>query len=138
MYCCGCSFLLLLQEWDKIWTINKKIIDPVCPRHTAVEAQGKVLLTLAGGPTSPESSSVPRHKKHPPAGTKQLVKLGRVWLDQADAAAVAEGEEVTLMDWGNAIIKVRVCWGGGVGVRAEESVPLLTCIGRFCLLVTSE
>ncbi len=31
-----------------------------------------------------------------------------LWLDQADARAVAEGEEVTLMDWGNAIIRVRM------------------------------
>jgi glutamyl-tRNA synthetase len=30
-----------------------------------------------------------------------------LWLDQADALAVSEGEEVTLMDWGNAIIRVR-------------------------------
>jgi glutamyl-tRNA synthetase len=29
-----------------------------------------------------------------------------VWLDQADSQVVSEGEEVTLMDWGNAIIKV--------------------------------
>ncbi|TXG71060.1 hypothetical protein EZV62_005995 [Acer yangbiense] len=27
---------LNLMEWDKLWTINKKIIDPVCPRHTVV------------------------------------------------------------------------------------------------------
>ena len=32
-----------------------------------------------------------------------------LWLDQADAQAVADGEEVTLMDWGNAIIRVRAC-----------------------------
>ncbi len=30
-----------------------------------------------------------------------------LWLDQADAQAMAEGEEVTLMDWGNAIIRAR-------------------------------
>jgi len=30
-----------------------------------------------------------------------------VWLEQADAAALAEGEEVTLMDWGNALIWAR-------------------------------
>lgn len=29
-----------------------------------------------------------------------------VWLEQADATAIKEGEEVTLMDWGNAIVKV--------------------------------
>jgi glutamyl-tRNA synthetase len=96
-----------VQEWDKIWTINKKIIDPVCPRHTAVECAGKVLLTLADGPQQPDTSTVPCHKKNPDAGTKQLVKLNRVWLDQADAQQIKEGEEVTLMDWGNAVVKVR-------------------------------
>jgi hypothetical protein len=32
-----------------------------------------------------------------------------VWLDQEDAALLKEGEEVTLMDWGNAIIKACSC-----------------------------
>jgi glutamyl-tRNA synthetase len=32
------------------------------------------------------------------------VKLNRVLIDQADAAAISEGEEVTLMDWGNAVV----------------------------------
>jgi hypothetical protein len=44
----GASKNVTYQEWDKIWTINKKLIDPVCPRHTAVVAAGKVLLTLGG------------------------------------------------------------------------------------------
>lgn len=30
----------------------------------------------------------------------------QVWLDQADGQVLTEGEEVTLMDWGNVIIKV--------------------------------
>lgn len=29
-----------------------------------------------------------------------------IWLDQEDAALLHEGEEVTLMEWGNAIIRV--------------------------------
>ena len=29
-----------------------------------------------------------------------------VWLDQEDALLLTEGEEVTLMDWGNAVIQV--------------------------------
>ncbi|CAH1412042.1 unnamed protein product [Lactuca virosa] len=31
----GASKNLNLMEWDKLWNINKKMIDPVCPRHTA-------------------------------------------------------------------------------------------------------
>lgn len=42
-----------LMEWDKLWTINKRIIDPVCPRHTAVILEAKVLLTLSNGPQEP-------------------------------------------------------------------------------------
>jgi hypothetical protein len=38
----------VLQEWDKIWTINKKLIDPVCPRHTAVVTEGRVPVTIEG------------------------------------------------------------------------------------------
>ena len=25
-----------LMEWEKIWAMNKKIIDPICPRYSAV------------------------------------------------------------------------------------------------------
>ena len=78
-----------------------------------MESAGKVLLTLSGAPDQPDASTVPCHKKNPAAGTKQLVKLNKVWLDQADAQQIKEGEEVTLMDWGNAIVKVRGSTGLG-------------------------
>lgn len=61
---------------------------------------------LAGAPSSVESSTVPRHKKCEAAGTKQLLKLNRVWLEQVDARELKEGVEFTLMDWGNILIKV--------------------------------
>ncbi len=28
----GASKNVTLQEWEKLWSINKRIIDPVCPR----------------------------------------------------------------------------------------------------------
>lgn len=48
----GASKNVTYQEWDKIWTINKKLIDPVCPRHTGIETENKVLVTLEGEPES--------------------------------------------------------------------------------------
>ena len=64
----------IAQEWDKLWALNKKIIDPVCPRHTAVAAEGRVRMRLNNGPEQPEVVSVPKHKKHPPAGVKATTR----------------------------------------------------------------
>ncbi|KAG1668987.1 hypothetical protein FOA52_000580 [Chlamydomonas sp. UWO 241] len=101
----GASKNVTYQEWDKIWTMNKKYIDPVCPRHTAIESANRVPVTLSGAPTTLEVVTVPRHTKYPPAGKKSQMRLDKVWLDQADALEVKEGEEVTLMAWGNCVIR---------------------------------
>lgn len=34
------------MEWDKIWAYNKKIIDPIVPRYTALAADRLVKLKL--------------------------------------------------------------------------------------------
>ncbi|TXG57214.1 hypothetical protein EZV62_018527 [Acer yangbiense] len=101
----GASKNLNLMEWDKLWTINKKIIDPVCPRHTAVIEERRVLLTLTNGPDEPFVRIIPRHKKYEGAGEKATTFTKRIWLDHDDAKSVSVDEEVTLMDWGNAIVK---------------------------------
>ena len=102
----GASKNVNLQTWEKLWTFNKRVIDPVCPRHTAVETD-KVLVTLAPGPgvpEQPEQRSVLKHKKHAPAGEKPQWRAQQLWIDGADAAVLAVGEEVTLMDWGNCVM----------------------------------
>ena len=101
----GASKNLNLMEWDKLWTINKKIIDPVCARHTAVLKDQRVIFTLTNGPEKPFVRILPRHKKCEAAGKKATTFANRIWLDYADASAISKGEEVTLMDWGNAIVK---------------------------------
>ncbi|PNX99775.1 putative glutamate-tRNA ligase cytoplasmic-like, partial [Trifolium pratense] len=101
----GASKNLNLMEWDKLWTINKKIIDPVCPRHTAVIADRRVLLTLTDGPEKSFVRIIPRHKKYEAAGNKATTYTKRIWIDYTDAESISAGEEVTLMDWGNAIVK---------------------------------
>ncbi|CAM8961945.1 unnamed protein product [Rhodiola kirilowii] len=101
----GASKNLNLMEWDKLWTINKKIIDPVCPRHTAVISENRVLLTLTDGPNKPFVRIIPRHKKYEGAGEKCTTFTRRIWIDFSDANSISENEEITLMDWGNAIGK---------------------------------
>ncbi|VVB15198.1 unnamed protein product [Arabis nemorensis] len=101
----GASKNLNLMEWDKIWSINKKIVDPVCPRHTAVIDKRRVLLTLTNGPDEPFVRLIPKHKKFEGAGEKATTFTKSIWIEGADASAISVDEEVTLMDWGNAIVK---------------------------------
>ncbi|KAF6171212.1 hypothetical protein GIB67_001927 [Kingdonia uniflora] len=101
----GASKNLNLMEWDKLWTLNKKIIDPICPRHTAILKERRVILTLTDGPEIPFVRIVPRHKKYEGAGKKSTTFTKRIWLDYVDASSVSIGEEITLMDWGNTTIK---------------------------------
>ncbi|EFN53000.1 hypothetical protein CHLNCDRAFT_137448 [Chlorella variabilis] len=118
----GASKNVTYQEWDKIWSINKRLIDPVCPRHTAVETDCKVAVRLINGPAETEFVEMPRHAKYPAAGTKRQMRSSTLWLDQADAQAVSDGEEVTLMGWGNCVFKAHTAYtaaGGKVsGIEA--------------------
>lgn len=101
----GASKNLNLMEWDKLWSINKRIIDPVCARHTAVIEERRVMVTLTDGPDKPFTRIIPRHKKYEGAGEKCTTYTKNIWIDHADAEVISANEEVTLMDWGNAIIK---------------------------------
>ncbi|KAL2254235.1 glutamate--tRNA ligase, cytoplasmic [Sesamum indicum] len=101
----GASKNLNLMEWDKLWAINKKIIDPVCPRHTAVIEERRALLILTDGPKDPFVRILAKHKKYEGAGEKAVTYSNRLWIDYADAESISVNEEVTLKDWGNAIVK---------------------------------
>ena len=50
-----------MMEWDKIWAVNKKVIDPVAPRYTALDHKGVVSVVIHGA--KEESSQVPKHPK---------------------------------------------------------------------------
>ena len=38
------------MEWDKIWAMNKKLLDPIVPRYTAINKATAVKLTITNGP----------------------------------------------------------------------------------------
>ncbi|KAJ2002312.1 glutamate--tRNA ligase [Coemansia thaxteri] len=101
----GASQRNMLLDWDKIWALNKKAIDPVAPRHTALLKKELVPVSLPNGPASAEIRDMPRHKKSPELGTKRTVFSSQLFVDQEDAALFEVGEELTLMDWGNAVVE---------------------------------
>lgn len=102
----GASKNANLMEWDKIWAINKAKIDPVVPRYAAVDSSAVEFdfISDSSAPSSVERKTVPAHPKNPDVGTKEICMYNKVWIDMADAKEIADGEELTLMQWGNAVV----------------------------------
>ena len=90
----GASRNIILLEWDKLWTINKQIIDPVAPRYVGLNKEGLRKVVLDDGPAQPFEKEMPKHKKNPEVGTKMTSFSKVVLLDNEDAKVLTEGEEV--------------------------------------------
>lgn len=98
----GPSRNIINLDWSIIWALNKKVIDPIAPRFTALEHP--VVVNLADGPTEAKSEDKPKHKKNPDVGNKAVIFFNKVLVEHEDALTFADNEEVTFMDWGNVII----------------------------------
>ncbi|KAL4244909.1 class-I aminoacyl-tRNA synthetase family protein [Abortiporus biennis] len=101
----GPSQAVVSLEWDSLWTMNKKIIDPIAPRFWAISKEGAVPVTIIGGPAEPEVKTLPKHKKNPDVGEKKTVFSSNILIEQEDALSFDDQEEITLMDWGNAFVR---------------------------------
>lgn len=101
----GPSRNAVTMDWTILWATNKKVIDPVAPRHTAVEKKDLVVAAIGGGPESPYPEVKAKHPKNAAVGTKFVTYASTVLIDQADAAGFSPNEEITLMNWGNAIVR---------------------------------
>ncbi|KAF4027816.1 tRNA synthetases class I (E and Q) anti-codon binding domain [Phytophthora infestans] len=75
----GASRRITDMEWDKFWTINKRVLDPIAP--------------------------LARHPKDPAMGNKMVRFCNKLLLERDDVNNFVEGEEVTLMRHGNIIVK---------------------------------
>jgi len=100
----GASKVVTFQEPEKLWALNKKVIDNIIPRFTVIGDHEKVVFQLSNGPTQVEVKAVAKHKKNPELGTKDVFYSNTIYIEGDDAQSLSENEEVTLMDWGNAIV----------------------------------
>ncbi|OSD08417.1 glutamate-tRNA ligase [Trametes coccinea BRFM310] len=120
----GPSQAIVSLEWDSLWTLNKKVIDPIAPRFWALNKANLVPVTVKGGPEKPEVKSVPKHKKTPEVGEKKTVYSSQILVEQEDALSFEDNEEVTLMDWGNAIVRSKTVNEAGVVTGIEMELHL--------------
>ena len=99
----GSSRSVVYMEWDKIWAFNKKVLDPVVPRHTTIDIKYNVPVLIKGQRLA--SKSAARHPKNPEVGEKQVWTGPRILIDGVDAEQLKENENATFINWGNLMIK---------------------------------
>lgn len=92
------------MEWDKIYALNKGIIDPVVPRYTAIAKDSAVKLTITNGPAKPEAVMKELHNKNAELGNKPVMRGKNLLIEKNDAKEFKEGQKITLMKWGNVTI----------------------------------
>ncbi|RYP60754.1 hypothetical protein DL769_007983 [Monosporascus sp. CRB-8-3] len=116
----GPSRNVVSMDWASFWATNKKEIDPVAPRHTAILKKDavKVAIMGEGTPTEPRSEDKPLHPKNPAVGTKKVAFSKELIMDQADAKSFKYGEEITIMQWGNAFVR---------SIAADDPITSITC-----------
>ena len=117
----GSSRSVVFMEWDKIWAMNKKVIDPVAPRFTTVDSGYNVVVNVAG--VKEEPIKCDKHPKDPSVGQKTSWRSSRVLIDGADAEQLVEGTNATFINWGNIkIVKVNKAGGKVTSVDAEPNL----------------
>ncbi|XP_026538330.1 bifunctional glutamate/proline--tRNA ligase isoform X2 [Notechis scutatus] len=98
----GSSRSVVNMEWDKIWSFNRKVIDPVAPRFSALLKDKIVTVNIPEA--QEEMKEVAKHPKNAEVGLKPIWYSPKVLIDGADAETLTKGEMVTFINWGNIII----------------------------------
>jgi glutamyl-tRNA synthetase len=100
----GPSKNIVNLDWFSFWATNKKHIDPISARYTAIASAAKVPVTVIGAREGVVTEQKDKHAKFD-LGKKKVVYSANILLEQADAQSFAKDEEITLMNWGNAIVR---------------------------------
>lgn len=111
----------MTMEWDKFWSDNKKILERNAFRYMGVMKDDHVVIHL----TNVESNGyikVANHPKDESKGVSEIAIGPDVMLERTDAEALKEGEEFTLMRWGNAKV---------ASIQRDEAGKVVGLTGEF-------
>ncbi|KAL6440058.1 hypothetical protein ACFW04_002999 [Cataglyphis niger] len=99
----GSSKSVVFMEWDKIWAFNKKVIDPIAVRYTALDYEKLVTVNVVDAKEG--WLEVQNHPKDPSKGTKQVRISPKILIERDDAKELVTGQNATFINWGNLMIE---------------------------------
>lgn len=101
----GFSKNIISMSWDKIWGINRKIIDPQSIRIMCLSNDPDQTIRLEVlDQLSVETVEVPAYIKNTSLGNLVINRTQSILISTADYQLCEDGEEITLMNWGNMIL----------------------------------
>jgi len=101
----GPSLNTVRMEWDKLWAINKKVIDPISKRYYAILKESAAEVYIENGPATPEGITIDYHPKDETMGSKTRILTNLVYVEKEDVVDLKIGDKFTLSRWNNVIIK---------------------------------
>ncbi|KAI3422451.1 hypothetical protein GPALN_012959 [Globodera pallida] len=122
----GGSRSVVTMEWDKVWAFNKKVIDPVASRYTALDDTSATLVPVKIRQfVEEEYRRVPLHPKKPDGDSKEVWFGPDLLVERTDADCFKVGDTVTFVNWGNMkVAEVRRDEGENGGRMASVEVDL--------------
>ncbi|SCP05282.1 glutamate--tRNA ligase, putative [Plasmodium ovale] len=120
-----------LMQWDKLWSINKQIIDPIIPRFAAVEKKKAVLLKLTDLTQEIVEKIRDLHMKNKSLGTCTMYYTNMLFIELEDAETLVPEEEITLIKLGNVIIKEIIENEESSDVKVKEVIATSNFNGDF-------
>lgn len=89
---------------EKMWMINKKFIDKLSSRFFALSNDNSNDLVLININNNKDNfKQIFKYIKNPSLGQRRLYYSDKVYLNKQDWNMINTNEEITLMNWGNAI-----------------------------------
>lgn len=89
------------MEWDKIYSLNRKKIEPTSPKFTMI-SDNYSTISIDIQITSEVIDLNPKIKE---LGQRSIYKSNKVIIELDDAKTIKEGEKITLVKWGNFIVE---------------------------------
>ena len=90
---------------DKLWAVNKKFVDKMAVRYVAIPTANLVEYTVDFNGYDPNmKKEIRKVHRNPSMGTRPVSYDDTVFMWDDEVDATNDGEEITLMNWGNAFI----------------------------------
>lgn len=97
----GMSNSNIEMEWDKIYGINRKIIDKIATRLHGFIGDNYVTMNISD---YDDTIMIPKFVRNKDIGNRELVRTKNIIISKDDYDLCYDNEEITLSNWGNAII----------------------------------